>query len=68
MGRFRASYKATNLNKITKLCQLKLIDENILSVKTPEVLIAGCGTGQHSITSAARLRSHVTAIDLSKAA
>ena len=60
-------YKGSNLRKLTKLCQLRLIDENILSVKTPEVLIAGCGTGQHSITSAARFKdSLVTAIDLSK--
>ena len=34
--------------------------------ESPQILIAGCGTGQHSIVTASRFKnSHVTAIDLS---
>ena len=34
----------------------------------PAILIAGCGTGQHSITTASRFSNcHVTAVDLSLA-
>ena len=37
-----------------------------ITTKTPDILIAGCGTGQHSITTAARFKSSkVLAIDLS---
>ena len=46
--------------------QLKLHDNKINQVKKPKILIAGCGTGQHSIETAARFKSSkVLAIDLS---
>ena len=36
------------------------------ALEAPQILIAGCGTGQHSLSTASRFKnSHVTAIDLS---
>ena len=46
--------------------KLKLLDKKIEEIEHPEILIAGCGTGQHSIGTAARFKdSNVLAIDLS---
>ena len=46
--------------------KLKLHDNKIIEVENPEILIAGCGTGQHSIGTATRFKgSKVLAIDLS---
>ncbi|MDB4244182.1 tetratricopeptide repeat protein [bacterium] len=46
--------------------KLRLYDNNISSIKRPDILIAGCGTGQHSIVTATRFKSSkVLAIDLS---
>ena len=45
---------------------LKLHDNRITEVEEPDILIAGCGTGQHSIGTASRFKSsNVLAIDLS---
>ena len=56
---------------ISKVCDdanLHLYCENILKVTTPAILIAGCGTGRHSIETASRFSNcHVTAVDLSLA-
>ena len=49
-----------------KRLELNLFDEEIKEVEAPEILIAGCGTGQHSIGTAAMFKdSNVLAIDLS---
>ena len=54
------------ISKVVEELQLKLHYEKINEVKKPDILIAGCGTGQHSITTAARFKSSkVLAIDLS---
>ncbi|MBB55087.1 MAG: hypothetical protein CMF67_12015 [Magnetovibrio sp.] len=54
------------LDEIAVVEGLKIFDKSILKVVKPEVLIAGCGTGQHSITTAnSFLNSRVLAIDLS---
>ena len=46
--------------------KLNLCNNRIREVKAPEILIAGCGTGQQSIETAAQIRdSKVFAIDLS---
>ena len=46
--------------------KLQLHSENIKDVIAPDILIAGCGTGQHSIETASRFsHCHVTAVDLS---
>ena len=45
---------------------LKVRADTLLNVQAPKVLVAGCGTGQHSIDTASRFKnSQVTAIDLS---
>ena len=53
------------LNAVDEI-KLKLHDNKITEVEKPEILIAGCGTGQHSIGTATRYKnSQVLAIDLS---
>ena len=45
---------------------LQLYSENIKDTTAPKILIAGCGTGQHSIATASSFsNSEVTAVDLS---
>ena len=47
---------------------LMIHSENIKNVSAPSILIAGCGTGQHSLGTASRFSNcHVTAVDLSLA-
>ena len=54
------------ISKLVDEIKLKLHDDKITKAKNPDILIAGCGTGQHSITTAARFKSSkVLAIDLS---
>ena len=54
------------INKWIKILNLKLYDNKIKEISMPQILIAGCGTGQHSIETAARFKNcNVTAIDLS---
>ncbi len=54
------------ISKVVDDIKLKLHDNKITKAKNPDILIAGCGTGQHSITTAARFKSSkVLAIDLS---
>jgi len=54
------------ISEVVKLNKLKLFDDKIKDIRFPKVLIAGCGTGQHSIATAARFNdSKVLAIDLS---
>ena len=58
--------KPMPLSKVADELNLKLHDNKITKVKRPDILIAGCGTGQHSIESATRFASSkVLAIDLS---
>lgn len=59
-------FKSASISQVTQEIKLKLSNEKILSVTSPDVLIAGCGTGQHSIAAANRFNnSKVLAIDLS---
>ena len=54
------------IKKVTDELQLKLNNGKINETKNPDILIAGCGTGQHAITTAAMFKSSkVLAIDLS---
>ena len=51
---------------ITEEINLKLFNHKVKEVETPNILIAGCGTGQQSLDAAARFRnSTVLAVDLS---
>ena len=54
------------ISKLVEEIKLKLFDDAIKEVEAPNILIAGCGTGLHSIGTAARFKgSNVLAIDLS---
>ena len=58
--------KPAPISKVVEELKLKLFDDTIKEVEAPDILIAGCGTGQHSIGTAARFKgSNVLAIDLS---
>ena len=55
-----------NISKIFKNKNLKLFNNRIKEVKDPSILVAGCGTGQHSLDTAIRFKkSKIVAIDLS---
>ena len=54
------------IDKVVKVLKVRLFDNSIVEVKAPTILIAGCGTGQHSIDTAVRFKNAtVLAIDLS---
>ena len=56
------------ITKVVSQSKIKLFDKAICEVGEPDILVAGCGTGQHSIGTAARFKnSDVLAIDLSLA-
>ena len=58
--------KPAPISKVVETIKLKLFDDKIQEVEAPNILIAGCGTGQHSILTATRFKdSKVLAIDLS---
>jgi len=58
--------KPMSISKVVDETKLKLFDNKINEVEKPEILIAGCGTGQHSIGTASTFKSSkVLAIDLS---
>ena len=58
--------KPATTSEVINEVKLRLFDDKIKDVESPSILIAGCGTGQHSIDTAARFRnSKVLAIDLS---
>ena len=56
----------TTISSVANKIGLNLFDDNVKKVEHPSILIAGCGTGQHSIGTATRfLNSEVLAVDLS---
>jgi Flp pilus assembly protein TadD/SAM-dependent methyltransferase len=60
--------KAKSISEICGNVNLHLHSKSIKNVIAPAILIAGCGTGQHSIETASRFSDcHVTAVDLSLA-
>jgi ubiquinone/menaquinone biosynthesis C-methylase UbiE len=60
------SLKSAPISTVVEEIQLKLVDDQINEIEAPNILIAGCGTGQHSIGTTARFKgSNVLAIDLS---
>jgi hypothetical protein len=62
----RLSLKPKPISKIVDEVKLRLFDNTINVVESSNILIAGCGTRQHSIGTAARFEnSKVLAIDLS---
>ena len=66
--KMKITTKAKSISKICAELNLHLHSENIKNVTAPAILIAGCGTGQHSIRAASRFSEcQVTAVDLSLA-
>jgi tetratricopeptide (TPR) repeat protein/SAM-dependent methyltransferase len=66
--KLRVSTKAKPIVAVCDELKLQLYSKNIKNVTAPLILIAGCGTGQHSIETASRFSNcHVTAVDLSLA-
>ena len=56
----------SSISKVVNEIKLKLYHPEIRKIEKPNILIAGCGTGQHSIGTAARFKnSRVLAVDLS---
>ena len=57
--------KAKPIVTVCDESKLQLYSKNIKNVTAPAILIAGCGTGQHSTGTASRFSNcHVTAVDL----
>ena len=66
--KIRIPSKAKLISEISNEENLYLHSKSIKNVITPDILVAGCGTGQHSIGTASRFSDcQVTAIDLSLA-
>jgi tetratricopeptide (TPR) repeat protein len=62
----RLHLKPVSISKVISEMKLKIFDNKIKNVKMPDILVAGCGTGQHSIETAAKFKdSKVLAVDLS---
>ncbi len=60
------SLSPCSIESVCKETKLNIHDEIIYKTKSPKILIAGCGTGQHSIGTSSRFRdSEVLAVDLS---
>ena len=58
--------KSEPISDIVAQSKIKLFDNDINKINTPNILVAGCGTGQHSIATAAKFKnSKVLGIDLS---
>jgi len=58
--------KENTIENIISEIGLKINKGDIKKIKNPKILVAGCGTGQHSISCASRFKNpEVTAIDLS---
>jgi 2-polyprenyl-3-methyl-5-hydroxy-6-metoxy-1,4-benzoquinol methylase len=63
---FGLPLKPFSITEVVDRLYLRLRSSKIAEVEEPEILIAGCGTGQHSIGTAAQFNSsNVLAIDLS---
>ena len=63
----RLHAKPSTVKEVTELINLKIYDNSINNISHPQILVAGCGTGQHSIATASRFKnSQVLAVDLSQ--
>ena len=64
--KIRIPPKAKLISEISDEENLHLHSKSIKNIIAPDILVAGCGTGQHSIRTAARFSDcQVTAVDLS---
>ena len=59
-------FEPASIPQVVDELNLRLFDNQINEIKAPKILVAGCGTGQHSIASAVRFKNaEVLAVDLS---
>ena len=64
--KLRLPLKPKKIQEITQDIQLKIFDFSIMKTGKPSILIAGCGTGEHSLVAARRFKDcKVLAVDLS---
>ena len=64
--KMRTQFDDMSINKLIESLELKVYMPNIKEVLSPNILIAGCGTGQHAIYTALNYKkSNILAIDLS---
>ena len=62
----RLEMKPMSIDELIAKLELKVTNRVALAPEGPKILVAGCGTGQHALSTASRFKnSHVTAIDLS---
>ena len=62
----RKEFNQIKIKQLFELINSNPVYKNINDLNSPEILVAGCGTGQHSISTACRFAgSNVTAVDLS---
>ena len=62
----KSNYEPLTISELVKKLKLKLTNDVINTVISPDILIAGCGTGKQSINAASNYKnSNVLAIDLS---
>jgi 2-polyprenyl-3-methyl-5-hydroxy-6-metoxy-1,4-benzoquinol methylase len=62
----RLEVQSSTTRELAVKLDLRLTNKLNQFPESPQILIAGCGTGQHSLATASRFKnSHVTAIDLS---
>ena len=60
------SIEPRNIKDVISDSNLNLDQKKITNSESPEILIAGCGTGQHAITTASKYKnSKILALDLS---
>ena len=58
--------KPISFSEISKNLKLRLIDKKIFDIEAPNILIAGCGTGQQSIYVASKFKNaKILSVDLS---
>ena len=62
----RLMRKPMTISEVISKLELRVANHTNSFPKAPKILVAGCGTGQHSVVTASRFKNcHVTAIDLS---
>ena len=60
------SFEPRNIKDVIKDSNLNLDLKKVTNSESPKILIAGCGTGQHAITTASKYKkSKILALDLS---
>ena len=62
----RLEIKPMSIKQMMAKLELQVNNKTAPLSEAPQILVAGCGTGQHALVTASRFKnSHITAIDLS---